>query len=99
MKFCPDCGVVLFSDTLTGSLVFICPRCKETYPSEPVDTLIFSQNFRKDDSLKFQTFIKSAGDDNTNYIVEHDCAKCKGKYAKMIRVGAKMTPTYICTSC
>ena len=99
MKFCDDCGAVLHPDMLSGTLIFVCPRCNVKYPSDASDTLIFSQNFKKDETLKFETFIRSAGEDNTNYITERNCVKCKSKYAKMIRVGEKLAPNYICVEC
>jgi DNA-directed RNA polymerase subunit M/transcription elongation factor TFIIS len=80
---------------VAGELIFNCPRCFTTYPSDPDDTLI-STNQTDTSYEKYSNIIRNAK--YFNYIPREykDCLKCKAPIVSYIRIGDEYRRLFIC---
>ncbi len=101
MKFCKKCKAILIALTPQDkeTIIFECFGCKEQYPSEAKDTLMYSMEYNKDDTTSQYRFLANAGhmDDNTK--IKKKCINCPAQYIKMVITGNNMIITYACSSC
>lgn len=83
MLFCPACHSVLTTETNTGYVVKVCPRCKKQYDGSDDDSLIES-NFDPASDIDISMVLALAPFDRANKIVKMNCPGCDLKY--MIQV-------------
>ena len=97
MKFCNTCNHVLKEVTNHTELYYQCNVCMTKYPSDPSDTLRYSQSFQKKNEIGGKgAFITHAAYDITNPKIFKKCPNCEKEIITSIVSGDEMTFSYLC---
>jgi DNA-directed RNA polymerase subunit M/transcription elongation factor TFIIS len=96
MKFC-QCGAMLDESTKTGELIFHCPKCGDTYPSKPNDSLIVTIGQEKKTFDIYKRLIRNAPHINCLPRSSEYCSNCKKiNVVSHIRINDDYERLFIC---
>lgn len=96
-KFCSACESILYRNTKSGTMIFICDRCKNTEPATDDDTLIYEEPVNnKLGDIIYKHLIKEAP--NLPFIGKEPigCKKCSNKNIARIYLTENRIPVYSC---
>lgn len=84
IDFCPTDNQLLKLIFENGELKKICKCCKESYPINPSDTLLFEKNIKKEQNkLVSNKLLKNIANDDIGVIINKPCKNCKRPFTKL----------------
>ena len=97
-SFCPLCQNLLFINTQSDELKFVCRACHTSIVGSETDTLRYEE-IEGEDITIYNKMLKKIADDPVSHKVRKPCPKCAHDIARDVTLGNDMRTIYICTKC